>query len=139
MIGQFISEENINWIGYDMRAGQLKKSVKIQTPVLAEDSYSAGSDITSWNDTYRNVRAGVYPIKSNERIENLKLEGEISHRIKIRYLENITPKKVPKFLPEQIQPIANFLFKELMSILFRSIENSLARSVSSSGVNRDCR
>jgi SPP1 family predicted phage head-tail adaptor len=75
-----------------MRAGTLRHVIKIQTPVLAEDSYSAGSVITSWNDKYRSVRAAIHPMSSREHTEDMKLAGETTHRIRIRFREGITPK-----------------------------------------------
>lgn len=75
-----------------MRAGQLRHRIKIQTPVIAADSYSAGSNISSWNDVYRGVRAGIFPLRSKEGIENEKIETELTHRVRIRYRTGIIPK-----------------------------------------------
>jgi SPP1 family predicted phage head-tail adaptor len=74
-----------------MRAGSLRHLVKIQTPSLVADSYSAAAT-TTWNDTDINVRASIIPLRGKERIESMKLEGEVSHRIRIRYRSGITPK-----------------------------------------------
>jgi len=73
-----------------MKAGDLRHLVTIQTKTLVADSFSAAAS-ASWS-TYTTAWAAIWPLKSAERMESMKLEHEVTHKIRIRYQDGITAK-----------------------------------------------
>ena len=75
-----------------MRAGSLRHTVAIQTEVSTPDGMG-GSTLTWQNvDGMGSVPAGIWPLSSKERLDAMKLELEITNKIRIRYRPDITTK-----------------------------------------------
>ena len=72
-----------------MRAGRLRHRITIQEP--KETRSADGSMAVTWEDVGR-VWASVSPIRADERIRGNMLESEVSHRISMRYRDDINTK-----------------------------------------------
>ena len=72
-----------------MKAGQLRHRITIQTRTESTDAI--GGYTETWA-TYYECWAAVWPIKSAEQLDAMKLENQITHRIRIRYRSGITTK-----------------------------------------------
>lgn len=70
-----------------MRAGLLKHRVTIKTPTRVADGM--GGFTVTWTDV-ATVWAAIWPLKGQEKIESMKLEHEITHRIRMRYRSDVT-------------------------------------------------
>lgn len=75
-----------------MRAGALRHTIAIQEQTDTPDGMG-GATVTWANVSGMGaVPAAIWPLKSAERLESLKLENEVTHRIRIRYRSGITTK-----------------------------------------------
>ena len=70
-----------------MRAGQLRHRVTIQTP---GGSASAFGEVAETWSTVATVWAAVEPLKSEERRENDQGKTFTSHRVLLRYRDDVT-------------------------------------------------
>lgn len=77
-----------------MRAGNLRHKITIQKPTEASDGI--GGMTTTWG-TFKSVRAAIWPLRGTEYIAAMQVTSEISHKIRIRYLDNVTSKMRIKF------------------------------------------
>lgn len=75
-----------------MRAGQLRHRIAIQ--VQTDTTDNMGGFTVAWADVagLDSVPAAIWDLKSTERIDAMKLEEQITHRIRIRYRSGITTK-----------------------------------------------
>ena len=67
-----------------IRAGTLRKRVSIQEQTDVSDGM--GGYTTSWSAVsgMDSVPAAIWPMRSKERLDTMKLELEITHKIRIR-------------------------------------------------------
>ena len=72
-----------------MRAGDLRHEIVLETPT--ETSDGIGTMTTTWS-TFKTVRAAVWPLKGAEYLAAMQTTSEITHKIRIRYLANVTSK-----------------------------------------------
>jgi SPP1 family predicted phage head-tail adaptor len=89
-----------------MRAGNLNKYVTIQYPTKASDSI--GGMTTSWSDL-GSVWAAVWPVSSKEYSLHQQETMEVTHRIRIRYRNEVRASYRIKFGNKyyQIKSIVN--------------------------------
>jgi SPP1 family predicted phage head-tail adaptor len=89
-----------------MRAGRLRHRVSIQAPSETLDDF--GEADLSWA-TDSTVWASIEPISGNERFSSDQVTAELTHRVFIRYLTGLTPRKRLLFGSRvfQIQSILN--------------------------------
>ena len=73
-----------------MRAGLLRNRITIQTNAQTVDSF--GDLIAGWTDLYAGVPATVTPQSGKEGSTNDETTSEVTHKITLRYLPNITTK-----------------------------------------------
>ena len=67
-----------------MRAGTLKHRITIQVKTEAPDGM--GGVVVTWPEKdWVEVWAGVIPLRGEELVEAMKLEGKVTHRIEMRY------------------------------------------------------
>ena len=80
-----------------MRAGDLRHRIAIQ--VETETADGIGGTTLSWANVtdMGSVPAAIWPTSSRERLDAMKLESEITHKIRIRYASGITSKHRIKF------------------------------------------
>jgi len=70
----------------DMRAGALKHSIKIEEMTQTADGL--GGFTTTWSEIYQ-CRAAIWSLSANERLDTMKLEVVVDHRIRIRHPREI--------------------------------------------------
>lgn len=71
-----------------MRSGDLKKLIDIESISVTSDGM--GAYVESWSTYKKNVWAAIWPVSAKERIQSGKVEAEITHRIRIRYMDGVT-------------------------------------------------
>lgn len=75
-----------------MRAGALRHTIAIQEASETSDGMG-GSSVTFANVSgMGSVPAAVWPLKATERIDAMKLEHQVTHKVRIRYRSGITTK-----------------------------------------------
>jgi len=72
-----------------MKSGRLRDRITIQTYTDSLNSY--GELVKTWA-TFATVFAEITPISGREYLQSEQVRGEISHRIRIRYLAGILDK-----------------------------------------------
>ena len=70
-----------------MRTGQLRHLVTIERKSQVKDGQGGNTD--TWNSRGATF-AAIWPVSGGERVRNQQLEGEITHRIRIRFEQGIT-------------------------------------------------
>ena len=75
-----------------MRAGTLRHRVEIQVQTDVADG--GGGFTQTCNEAYgmSSVPAAIWPLKAAERLDAMKLELQITHKIRVRYRPEITSK-----------------------------------------------
>jgi len=72
-----------------MRAGDLRHKIVLQEPT--ETSDGMGGMTTTWS-TFKRVWAAIWPLKGAEYLAAMQTTSEMTHKIRIRYMANVTPK-----------------------------------------------
>jgi SPP1 family predicted phage head-tail adaptor len=72
-----------------MRAGKLKHPIIIQE--VTETQSETGAPAETWS-TFAEVWAAIEPLRGREFFASKQIQAEVTTRIRIRYLEGITPK-----------------------------------------------
>ena len=82
-----------------MRAGELRHIISIQEESPTPDGM--GGENLTWAAVsgMDSVPAAIWPLRSNERLDMMKLENEVTHKIRIRYRSGITTKNRVLFGP----------------------------------------
>ena len=65
-----------------MRSGELRHKIIIQKRTATADGL--GGFTETWSDLYP-CRAAIWPMRANERLDAMKLEHRVDHRIRIRH------------------------------------------------------
>lgn len=73
-----------------MLAGILRHRVAIQSKTVVQNDY--GEETVVWTDE-RSVWASIEPLRGREYIEAKTLQATVDHRIRMRYLADLTPVK----------------------------------------------
>lgn len=71
-----------------MRSGDLRHRITVQVKSLVTDNMGGWTE--TWA-TFATVSAAIWPVSAKEQITGAKLEGEVTHRIRIRYLSGLLP------------------------------------------------
>ena len=87
-----------------MRAGSLRQRITFQQLTVASDSYSK-SDPT-WTDQLTTYGA-VWPLRGVERMEALKLDNEVTHKVRVRFNSEITAKMRIKYIKRGVTRYLN--------------------------------
>jgi SPP1 family predicted phage head-tail adaptor len=73
-----------------MRTGSLRHKVIVEDlTTVSPDTWGAGEK--TWATLYT-LHSAIWPIRGTESLEQMKLEGKVTHRFRIRYFSGITPK-----------------------------------------------
>lgn len=70
-----------------MRAGNLRHYVVIQKNIPVKDDTGALKD--AWS-TFANAWAAIWPLSGKEVLSGFNIEGQVSHRVRLRYVSGIT-------------------------------------------------
>ncbi|WP_207746021.1 phage head closure protein [Clostridium sp. D53t1_180928_C8] len=92
---------------YRINPGELRHRITIQKLNNSQNEYGEISEL--WEDIL-NVRAGIYPISGKEFFAAETVNSEITHKVKIRYIEGIMPNMRIKFNNRifSIESVINF-------------------------------
>ena len=77
-----------------MRAGQLRHKISFQQLTVANDTWGHSNE--TWTDMVTTY-AAIWPIRGIEKLEALKLDNEVTHKIRVRYNSSLTPKMRIRF------------------------------------------
>jgi SPP1 family predicted phage head-tail adaptor len=109
---------------YRINAGKYRHIVTFQRLSKAQDSYGQN---TIWEDAFT-ARVGIFPISGREILTVDVKNGEISHRIHIRYTKGIDTTMRIKFgerIFEIVTPPINFQERDLELQLMCKEKNPL--------------
>ncbi len=70
-----------------MSAGSRRTYLTIQHSTATKDGL--GADVRNWSE-FAKVWAQVSPIKGNETFSGSQFKSEVTHKVKIRFLEGLT-------------------------------------------------
>lgn len=69
-----------------MKAGDLRYSVTLQSPTLAQDSF--GQPTPGWSD-FATVPAAIEPLNGRELVAAQQIDAETTTRIRVRYMPGV--------------------------------------------------
>jgi SPP1 family predicted phage head-tail adaptor len=99
---------------YQLNPGELRHIVTFQKQSNVENDY--GEETNEWIDILVNVRVGIYPISGKEFYTASSVNSEVTHKIRMRYVPNVTSDMRIKFgdrIFELISPPINFQEKNV--------------------------
>lgn len=90
----------------DLTAGKLRHTIDIEREQSTPDG--AGGSLITW-ETVATVRAFIKPMSGGERLQSMRLEATVTHRIFIRYRSDIltSDRIVYDGRPMQIRALIN--------------------------------
>lgn len=94
---------------YTNQAGSYRHPITFQKQSAAENDY--GELIPQWDDVIT-VKAGIYPVSGKDYISAVEINSEITHKINLRYVPNITADMRIKFGTRTFTIIAVMNFQE---------------------------
>ena len=71
-----------------MRVGPLRHRATIQSYAKTRDAY--GAEVETWSD-FADVWASIEPLIGREYMAAKQLTADVSHKIRIRYIEGLSP------------------------------------------------
>jgi len=82
----------------NVRGGELRHSIDFQQKTETSDDLGPGGN-ESWSNVsgLTGIRAAIWPMSAREQRQNGKLEMEITHQIRIRYISGVDEKYRIKF------------------------------------------
>ena len=101
-----------------MRAGSLRHKITFQQLTVANDTW--GHSAETWTDQVTTY-AAIWTLRGVERIESMKLDNEITHKIRVRYKRGLHPKMRIKFgeryfnILSMIDPDERHIYYEIMA------------------------
>ena len=101
-----------------MRAGSLRHKIIIQQLTVANDTW--GHSAETWTDQVTTY-AAIWTLRGTERMESLKLDNEITHKIRVRYKRDLNPKMRIKFgeryfnILSMVDPDERHIYYEMMA------------------------
>jgi len=101
-----------------MRAGSLRHKIVFQQLTVANDTWGHSNE--TWTDSIT-AWAAIWPLRGTERMEGMKLDNELTHKIRVRYQNGLHPKMRIKFGTRyfDIQSIVNVdernIYQEIMA------------------------
>ena len=101
-----------------MRAGSLRHKITFQQLTVVNDTW--GHSAETWTDQVT-THAAIWTLRGVERIESMKLDNEITHKIRVRYKRGLHPKMRIKFgeryfnILSMIDPDERHIYYEIMA------------------------
>ena len=108
-----------------MRAGTLRHKITFQQLTVANDTW--GHSTETWTDqvvTY----AAIWPLRGVERMEGMKLDNENTHKIRIRFNNDVHPKMRIKYYDYRQQSIRYFNILAIINFDERNIYQEIMAS-----------
>jgi SPP1 family predicted phage head-tail adaptor len=72
-----------------LRSGQMDKLATVQTPT--ESANAIGEPVLAWS-TFATRWIAVLPLSGNEQMTAMATEGNVTHRVRMRYTSGLKPK-----------------------------------------------
>ena len=72
----------------DYKPGALRHTILIERETITSDGLGGGTK--AWT-THKTLKAKIQPLRGNERLQAMRLEATISHKITIRFVTDIKP------------------------------------------------
>lgn len=94
---------------YRQDAGSYRHPITIQKQSNTENDY--GEKIPTWDDVIT-VKAGIYPVSGKDYISAVEVNSEITHKVNLRYVPDITADMRIKFGSRIFTIIAIMNFQE---------------------------
>ena len=100
-----------------MRAGSLRHKITFQQLTVANDTW--GHSAETWTDQVTTY-AAIWTLRGTERMESMKLDNEITHKIRVRYKRDLNPKMRIKFgeryfnILSMVDPDERHIYYEMM-------------------------
>ncbi|KRE33424.1 phage head closure protein [Paenibacillus sp. Soil724D2] len=94
---------------FTSNAGSYRHPITFQKQSTTTNDY--GEKIVQWDDIIT-VKAGVYPISGKDYISAVQVNSEITHKISLRFVPNITADMRVKFGSRLFTIIAILNFQE---------------------------
>ena len=101
-----------------MRAGSLRHKIVFQQLTVANDTW--GHSAETWTDDIT-AYASIWTLRGVERMESMKLDNEITHKIRVRYKRDLNPKMRIKYgeryfnILSMIDPDERHIYYEIMA------------------------
>jgi len=101
-----------------MRAGSLRHKITFQQLTVANDTW--GHSAETWTDQVTTY-AALWTLRGTERMESLKLDNEITHKIRVRYKRDLHPKMRIKYgeryfnILSMVDPDERHIYYEIMA------------------------
>ena len=101
-----------------MRAGSLRHKITFQQLTVANDTW--GHSAETWTDEVTTY-AAIWTLRGVERMESMKLDNEITHKIRVRYKRDLNPKMRIKFgeryfnILSMVDPDERHIYYEIMA------------------------
>ena len=108
-----------------MRAGSLRHKIIFQQLTVANDTWGHSSE--TWTDQVTTY-AAIWSLRGVERMEALKLDNEISHKIRIRYQSGLHPKMRIKYVDYKEDSTRYFNILSILNIDERDIYQEIMAS-----------
>lgn len=94
---------------YRINPGELRHKIVFQKLENIQNEY--GESLNIWNDVLT-TRAGIYPISGKEFYAAETVNSEVTHKINMRYMKNLTPDMRIKFDNRYFNIISIINFQE---------------------------
>ena len=108
-----------------MRAGSLRHKITFQQLTVANDTWGHSNE--TWTDQVT-TSAAIWSLRGVERIESMKLDNEISHKIRIRYKSGLHPKMRIKFFDHRASSTRYFNILSILDVDERNIYQDIMAS-----------
>ena len=101
-----------------MRAGSLRHKIVFQQLTVANDTWGHSSE--TWTDEFTTY-ASIWTLRGVERMESMKLDNEITHKIRVRYRSGLHPKMRIRFgeryfnILSMVDPDERHIYYEIMA------------------------
>jgi SPP1 family predicted phage head-tail adaptor len=102
-----------------MRAGSLRHKITFQQKTVASNTY--GQSTPTWTDQITTY-AAIWPLRGTEKMESMRLDNEVTHKVRVRYQSDLHPKMRIKFgtryfnILSIINPDERNIYQEIMAL-----------------------
>ena len=108
-----------------MRAGALRHKIVFQQLTVANDTW--GHSAKTWAD-YATRHAAIWSLRGVEQLEAMKLDNEITHKIRIRYTSGLHPKMRISYYDFKADSTRYFNIRSILNIDERNIYQEIMAS-----------
>jgi SPP1 family predicted phage head-tail adaptor len=108
-----------------MRAGKLRHKITFQQLTVANDTW--GHSTETWTDEVTTY-ASIWPLQGAERMEGMKLDNENTHKIRIRFNNDVHPKMRIKYYDYRQQSLRYFNIAVILNFEERNIYQDIKSS-----------